>query len=219
MLEVSNLISDCAALGLVYASSVRIGPAPEVLGERLALLIKERSDGSFPTDDLRDAVRDMLRSGGFKPSGRSKPASEYLVRAAVQGTFPVINNLVDINNYLSLRSGLPISLLDAIETSRKLSIRFGRDGEKYVFNSAGQEIDLKGLICVCAAEPAPGVPLGTPVKDSMQGKVRPGTTSVLGVIYAPRDRAQRLGLAELTNEFGALLTQYGGAAECETLLV
>src|SRR5579864_1122080 len=32
-------------------------------------------------DSVRDAVRALLRHGGFKPTGRSKPASEYLLKA------------------------------------------------------------------------------------------------------------------------------------------
>src|SRR3712207_7695492 len=46
----------------------------------------------------------LLRNGGFRPSGRNKPASEYLAQAAREGRFPRINNLVDVNNLVSLRS-------------------------------------------------------------------------------------------------------------------
>ena len=33
-------------------------------------------------ESVREAVRALLRHGGFKPAGRSKPAAEYLVKAA-----------------------------------------------------------------------------------------------------------------------------------------
>ena len=36
-------------------------------------------------EELRMAVRDMLRHWGHKPAGRGKPASEYLVRAVDRG--------------------------------------------------------------------------------------------------------------------------------------
>jgi len=93
-------------------------------------------------------VRGLLRRGGFKPSGRNKPASEYLAQAAREGRFPRINNLVDVNNLISLESGLPISLLDLAAVGERAEIRYGAPGEKYVFNSGGQEIELAGLICV-----------------------------------------------------------------------
>ena len=59
-------------------------------------------------DDVKAAVRDLLRHGGFKPSGRSKPASEYLVKAAERGVMGSINPAVDCCNVASLWSGLPI---------------------------------------------------------------------------------------------------------------
>src|SRR5436305_3179841 len=36
-------------------------------------------------DAMREAVRALLRHGGFRPAGRSKPASEYLTKAAADG--------------------------------------------------------------------------------------------------------------------------------------
>src|SRR5258708_125756 len=63
-------------------------------------------------DKLREAIRRLLRHGGFKPSGRSKPASEYLVRAVGDGTLGTINAADDVCNIVSLHSGLPISVVD-----------------------------------------------------------------------------------------------------------
>src|SRR4051812_32529572 len=47
-------------------------------------------------DSVRSAVRDLLRHGGYKPTGRGKPASEYLVRAATEGQLSSINLAVDV---------------------------------------------------------------------------------------------------------------------------
>src|SRR5262245_24541384 len=67
-----------------------------------------------PTSDdaVREAVRALLRHGGFKPTGRSKPASEYLLRAARDGALAPINPAVDVCNAVSLHSGLPVSVVD-----------------------------------------------------------------------------------------------------------
>ncbi|MBA2243665.1 MAG: hypothetical protein H0W11_01830 [Gemmatimonadetes bacterium] len=46
-------------------------------------------------EKVRAAVRDLLRWGGYKPTGRGMPASEYLVRAAGEGTLGSINLAVD----------------------------------------------------------------------------------------------------------------------------
>src|SRR3954469_9551184 len=64
------------------------------------------------SDAVRAAVRDLLRHGGYKPTGRGKPASEYLIRAAAEGGLGSINAAVDACNAVSLHSGLPISVID-----------------------------------------------------------------------------------------------------------
>ena len=74
-----------------------------------------RSDAAAPlerNEETRAAVRDMLRHGGYKPTGRGKPASEYLVRAASEGALGSINAAVDVCNGVSLHSGFPISVVD-----------------------------------------------------------------------------------------------------------
>src|SRR6185437_15986538 len=65
------------------------------------------------TDEgVRSAVRDLLRHGGYKPTGRGKPSSEYLLRAVSEGALGAINAAVDTCNAVSLHSGLPISVVD-----------------------------------------------------------------------------------------------------------
>src|ERR1700750_2661504 len=63
-------------------------------------------------DAVREAVRALLRQGGFKPTGRSKPASEYLLKAVREGLLAPINLAVDACNIVSYHSGLPISVVD-----------------------------------------------------------------------------------------------------------
>src|SRR4051812_13679393 len=63
------------------------------------------------SDELRGHVRDLLRHGGYKPTGRGKPASEYLLKAAAEG-MTSINAAVDACNVASLHSGIPISVVD-----------------------------------------------------------------------------------------------------------
>jgi DNA/RNA-binding domain of Phe-tRNA-synthetase-like protein len=206
--------------GVVVARGVTVGPTPAGLGERLDELVGRRAgEAEFPPAAVKEGVRAMLRRGGFKPSGRNKPASEYLAQAAREGRFPRINNLVDINNLLSLESGLPISLLDAEAVGERVVLRYGAQGEKYVFNSAGQEIDLKGLVCVCRAEEGASVPMGNAIKDSMAGKLKEGTREVIGVVYATREAASVEEVERLVREFGDLLKRFGGAAAVETRVV
>ncbi len=198
-----------ALVCLVTATVEIIRPSPAALAAELASLVTLRSAEDFPSAGLKDAVRGMLRGGGFKPAGRQKPASEYLAQAAREGRFPAINGPVDCNNLLSLETGLPISLLDADELGAGALIRIGAAGERYVFNASGQEMDLSGLLCVCAAD---GAPLGNPVKDSMRGKLKDGTRRLAGFIYAPLGPYTPASLAAVGERFATLLHAYCGAS-------
>jgi DNA/RNA-binding domain of Phe-tRNA-synthetase-like protein len=221
MKRVCNLVPDPAfAAAVVLAEGLRVAPAPEELGKLIDELAARRAAEDFPSAPAKEAVRGLLRRGGFKPTGRNKPASEYLAQAAREGRFPRINNIVDVNNLLSLETGLPISLLDRRAFGEAAWLRRGRPGERYVFNAAGQEIDLEGLVCVCGGDSEPeGAPLGNPVKDSMTGKVRPDTDAAVGVIYADARCVPERELAAHAERFAQLLRDYGGAASAEVRIV
>lgn len=158
-----------------------------------------------PSEDVRTAVRGLLRAGGFKPSGRSKPASEYLVAAADEGRFPTINAAVDACNVVSLHSGLPISLVDVERLRPPLSIRVAPAGTSYVFNPSGQVIDASGLLCLHDAEG----PSGTPVKDAQRTKTHDGTQSVLAIVWGTTALPGRA--AETTRWYRELLAAIPGA--------
>lgn len=131
------------------------------------------------TDALRGAVRDMLRHGGYKPTGRGKPASEYLVRTAEESGIRAINLAVDTCNVVSLHSGFPISVIDPDLARPPFRIALAEPGATYVFNASGQEIDVEGLVCLHDADG----PIANAVKDSQRTKTRPETMRTLSVIW------------------------------------
>ena len=117
------------------------------------------------TDDaVRTTVRDLLRVGGFKPTGRSKPASEYLLKALTNDRLGAINAAVDACNIASVHSGLPISVVDVDKMTPALRLALAPAESRYVFNMSGQQIDVSGLIVLMDAEG----PCGGPVKDSQR---------------------------------------------------
>jgi len=159
--------------------------SPSWLRELLAL------DAEAPlarSEDVRGAVRDMLRQGGYKPTGRGKPASEYLVRAAGEGQLSSINLAVDACNAVSLHSGLPISVVCLGRAQAPFRIEVAPAGARYVFNAAGQEIDLGGLPCLFDALG----PCGNAVKDSQRTKTTAGTLRTLSVVWGCAGHEARL---------------------------
>jgi DNA/RNA-binding domain of Phe-tRNA-synthetase-like protein len=150
------------------------------------------SAGPLRSDDrIRADVRDMLRQGGYKPTGRGKPASEYLLRASSDGTLKPINAAIDICNVVSLHSGLPISVVDLELATPPFRIGVARADEKYVFNASGQEIDLTGLVCLFDQRG----PCANAVKDSQRTKTQPETRSTLSILWGTSGLITRLGEA------------------------
>src|SRR5690625_7953426 len=112
-MNVENRIESHLRLGCISIASLDMaGPFPQ-LEKRLEDLLRQRT-GELTEfeDEFRLACRDMLRIGSYKPTGRSRPASEYLLRSATNSSFPRINPVVDLINYISLKYLVTLSLWD-----------------------------------------------------------------------------------------------------------
>lgn len=186
---------------------------PVTLGEMLSsewLVDLLRGDATAPvqrSEELRTAVRDMLRHGGYKPTGRGKPASEYLVRAAEEGGLRSINAVVDACNVVSLHSGFPISVVDVGRAHPPFHIAIAPVGEKYIFNATGQEIDVGGLVCLFDAEG----PCGNAVKDSQRTKTNDETRETLSVVWGVKGFDDQLEAA--VRWYRELLTKVGASTD------
>lgn len=174
-------------VGLVVAAGYRWLDDGDRLDPRFAEAAESARRGGAGqlTAARKAAARAMLRYGSYKPAGRAKPSSEYLLQAALEGEFPRVNFAVDATNAVSLAFGYPISIFDTARTGSALLLRRGLDGERYIFNPGGQEIELKDLLCVCRKDGGSFVPTANPVRDSMATKVFPGAANLAAAIYAP----------------------------------
>ncbi|MDC0711082.1 phenylalanine--tRNA ligase beta subunit-related protein [Stigmatella sp. ncwal1] len=176
-------------------------PSPE----GLTALLKADAPAPLASDDaVRSAVRDLLRHGGYKPTGRGKPASEYLVRAAGDGTLGAINAVVDVCNAVSLHSGLPISVVDLDRAQAPFRIGIAPEGSQYIFNASGQTIELAGLLCLFDAEG----PCANAVKDAQRTKTAADTRRTLTVLWGTKALGDRTARAfawyrELLERLGA----------------
>ena len=184
---------------------------PRPLGEtptppEIFALLSLQAEAPLKSDDaVREAVRVLLRHGGFKPSGRSKPASEYLIRAVGDGVLTSINAAVDVCNIVSLHSGLPISVVDLAKAKPPFRVTIAPAGSSYVFNASGQAIDLGGLLCLCDADG----PCGNAVKDAQRTKTDAATTQTLTVIWGATALLNRAAQAE--SWYRQLLQQIGAS--------
>ncbi len=135
-----------------------------------------------PDDDHKRAVRDLLRHGGFKPAGRSKPCNEYIRGVAAKGRFPLINAAVDATNLAALHGALPVSTVDLDKLSLPLRVAIAAPDASYVFNASGQQIKLAGLLCLHDAQG----PCANSVKDSQRAKTDETSTRTITMIWGTR---------------------------------
>ena len=195
---------DLRAFVTVFPHPLGDTPSPAELRTLLTL------DAAAPlqsNDRVREAVRVLLRHGGFKPTGRSKPASEYLLKAVRDNLLSSINVAVDACNIVSLHSGLPISVVDLDRTREPLRVGVASAGASYVFNASGQTIDLEGLLCLFDADG----PCGNAVKDAQRTKTTAETRRTLSLIWGTTALPGRTVEAE--RWYRKLLETHGATTE------
>jgi DNA/RNA-binding domain of Phe-tRNA-synthetase-like protein len=172
----------------------------EELAARLARDFRDVSLSELPT--VR-AVRTIFHKTGVDPT-RYRPSSEALLRRAVKGKgLYFINSVVDVVNYCSLKTMLPMGIFDADSVKLPIEFRPGRAGETY--QGVGRDVlNLEGFPLLADAEG----PFGSAVSDSVRTRVTPNTTRVLWVTFEPP------GLAEDARpdlgEFARLMIRYNG---------
>ena len=195
LLELSAFVTVFpAALGELHSPSLTL---PALL---------ERAWPSFE-GDAQGPVRDLLRAGGFKPSGRNKPASEYVQKAIPAGKLGPINAAVDACNAASFTSGLPISVVDLDRTQGALEVGLAAPDTEYIFNPSGQVIRVGGLLCLMDALG----PCGNAVKDSQRTKTHAGTLRTLSVVWGTSALPGRA--AHLATAYRQALLDAGCAVE------
>lgn len=134
------------------------------------------------SDEVRKAIRNLLRVGGFKPTGRNKPSSEYLLKIAADQPLIAINAAVDAGNAVAMHSGLPVSVIDLDKAREPLRVGIAEKHQRYVFNPSGQVIELDGLVCLFDAQG----PCANAVRDAQRTKTGPNSTRTLSIIWGSK---------------------------------
>lgn len=199
---------DAQAFVAVFPASLESIPTP---GSVLAGFAEDYEAPFSTDDDVKRIVRDLFRHAGFKPTGRSKPASEYLIKAQAGGFLSSINVVVDACNVASLWSGLPISVVDLDVAVAPYRVGVAEPGTKYVFNASGQEIDVGKLICLHDAQG----PCANAVKDCQRTKTSGSTTRTLCVVWGTTALGERASL--VARWYREMLESAGASTELVSL--
>lgn len=153
------------------------------------------------------AVRAIFHKTGVDPT-RYRPSSEALLRRVVKGKgLYSINSAVDVVNYFSLKTLLPMGVFDADHVKPPIEFRAGRQGEFY--RGVGRDVlSLEGFPLLADAEG----PFGSAVSDSERTRVTLNTTRLLWATFVPP------GESPDTEEFAAVMIHFnGGAVDQDTV--
>jgi DNA/RNA-binding domain of Phe-tRNA-synthetase-like protein len=124
------------------------------------------------------ATRGAYRKLGKDPS-RYRPAAEALFRRVLQNkALPSINNVIDINNLISLETGISIGSYDRDRLTPPLTLDIARSGQTYEGIGRGS-LNLEGLAVLADRDG----PFGSPTSDSTRSMVDERTTRLLMVFY------------------------------------
>ncbi|WP_200339865.1 B3/B4 domain-containing protein [Rhodovibrio sodomensis] len=180
-------------------------------GGDAAARLGDRPPSSLPAVQ---AARSAYKQLGKDPA-RYRPAAEALLRRARQGKdVSPIHPVVDVNNMVSLDSGISIGSYDRAKLRPPYRCRGGRDGESYTGIGRG-DLNLAGLPLL-----ADGTgPFGCPTSDSDRAAVGPDTRSILLVLYgfgAGDDGDARGALDAALARAVGLLREHAGAGQVQT---
>jgi len=202
-------------LGCVQAE-VTVGASPQKLLELLRGREKEIC-GAFTLEDVARlgelaASREAYKSLGKNPS-RYRNSAEALLRRILLGKgIYYINNVVDVNNFISLQSNCSVGSYDVGKLRGAVSFTIGRKGECYTGIGKELSLDIENLPIL---EDDIGK-FGSPTSDSERAMITADTKSVLMIVFSfgGDDR-----LTEHLTEAAGLLTRYASARNAETTVI
>lgn len=157
------------------------------------------------------ATRAAYKALGKDPA-RYRGSAEALVRRVIAGKgLPRINNVVDVINFVSVESRLPVGLYDLTHLEGAVVFRAGRAGETY--KGIGKyDLNLEGLPVFCDALG----PHGSPTSDSERTMVTEGTKQVVAIIisFGGVDGLERWAL-----RMSELMKKYDAGRDVETQMI
>jgi DNA/RNA-binding domain of Phe-tRNA-synthetase-like protein len=190
---------------LELRSSGAAGPDLAALRAQAARVARER----FPAGELAShavisELRRLFREAGTDPT-RYRPSSEALLRRLLKGDeLPTISPLVDLNNCLSARLGVPCCVMEERALEAPYALRAGAPGEEY--ESLKGPFRLEGRPLLVDARG----PCDAPITGSERVKVTADTASAWLVAYLP---AAAIRAETVAAELRALLAA-APIAEC-----
>ena len=144
--------------------------------------------------------------------GRYRVSSEALLRRVRRGdALYRVNSVVDVNNLLSVESGLSVGSYDLGKVSGRIVLRKAGAGEGYP--GIGKDfLDMENMLVLADAE---GI-FGSSMSDSTRAMVTEESHDILTVFYCFEDEIDLEALADRGKE---MFVRYAGAMDVESRII
>lgn len=144
--------------------------------------------------------------------GRYRVSSEALLRRVKRGDeLYHVNSVVDVNNLLSVKSGLSVGSYDLDHVDGPIILRKAEAGEGY--QGIGKDmLDMENMLVLADNQ---GI-FGSSMSDSRRAMVTENTRDVLVVLYCFENA---LNLSAILNEGKDAFERYAGAKDIEAWVV
>lgn len=186
-------------------------PLWQEIDVHLVQLASTHQNGEINTIPQIAAMRSAYKALGKDPS-RYRGSAEALLRRVISGKgLYRVNNVVDINNLISLKSLLPAGSYDLGNVTPRIELRIGAAGESYK-GIGKEEINIEKLPVFADSKG----PFGSPTSDSERAMIRLESSHMLMVIFSFTGPQ---GLERWTNAASDLLQRYADAQQVETAVI
>lgn len=203
-----------AALGILHYSAGVAKSDAELL-EKVSSTIKELAE-KYTMPDIAAIPHIKGTRNAYKALGKSpseyRNAAESMLRRIVKGNgLYHINNVVEINNLMSITSGFSIGSYVADALTGTIALRRAPDGEKY--KGIGKDlINIEHLPTLYDEQGG----FGNPSSDSERAMVQLGEHNIISVIYSFDGTTD---LPSWLERFADLLITHAGAKNLRTSIV
>src|SRR5271155_4436707 len=211
-----ELKEKCPRVALACVTAeVEAGATPEGLDNELRGCEEKILKLAEPKAVLESAAILATRVG-YKALGkdpaRYRGSAEALIRRGIAGKgLPRINNVVDVINFVSVESRLPIGLYDLAHVQGDIVFRAGRAGETY--KGIGKyDLNLAGLPVFSDALG----PHGSPTSDAERTMVTETTKNIVVIIISFGGAG---GLDRWAERLSEQLQQYASGGNMEARVV
>lgn len=211
--ELKALCPD-TALGILHYT-INVEPSPAGLLDAFDAEIKKLTDEYELSTIVHNPHIASTRSA-YKALGKSpteyRNAAEAMLRRIVKNSgLYHINNVVEINNLISVSSGYSIGSYDLRELQGTIELRRAEDGAHYSGIGKGS-VNIEHLP-VLYDELGP---FGNPSSDSRRAMIQDGEREVVSILYSFDGKGELNSWMEM---YSRLLKEYCGVEEIDTWIV